>query len=225
MIERGGYRGKDNECVMSMYPFRGALYIGSGIQGGGVDRQNKVGPASPELFRLHPDGSWDLLVGQARETPQGRKHPLSGYLPGFDNGFNGYFWRMCEHDQWLYLSTFDWSCALIYADRQTWPKPFIHIVDHLGHRCILEHMAGFDLYRSRDGENWVPVTTNGMNNPFNMGLRTMASTPLGMFLGTANPFGPKILPVNGSHYIHNPRGGCEVFWAAKTKKHGELKSG
>jgi hypothetical protein len=52
-----------------------------------------------------------------------------------------------------------------------------------------------------------------MGNPYNVGLRTMASTPYGLFLGTANPFGPKVLPLNGDRYVHNPRGGCEVFFA------------
>lgn len=214
VIERGAFRGGSNQCVMSMYPFKGALYVGSGIQGGGVDRQNKVGPAPPELIRIHPDGSWDLLVGEARDTPCGDKTPLSGYMAGFDNSFNGYFWRMCEHDDWLYLSTFDWSCALVYAHRGTWPKPFTHIIDHLGDQFVLDHMGGFDLYRSFDGENWVPVSTDGMKNSYNMGLRTMQSTPYGLFLGTANPFGPKVLPVNGTRYTHNPRGGCEVYFAA-----------
>jgi hypothetical protein len=213
VIDRGANRGKNNQCVLSMYPFKGALYIGSGIQGGGIDKQNKVGPAPPELIRIWPDKSWDLLVGDARDTPEGRKEPLSGYMPGFDNFFNGYFWRMCEHQGWLYMGTFEWSSVLGYANRQNWPEPFNNIINHVGAQSILENQSGFDLYRSYDGENWVPVTTNGMDNPYNMGLRTLVSTPYGMFIGTANPFGPKIMPINGTHYRHNPRGGCEVFFA------------
>ena len=115
IIDRGAYRGAFNQCVLSMRPFKGALYVGSAIQGGGIDRQHKIGPAPPELIRIFPDGQWDLLVGEARNTPEGKKRPLSGYMPGFDNFFNGYFWRMCEHDGWLYLSTFDWSAVLGYA--------------------------------------------------------------------------------------------------------------
>lgn len=213
IIEFGAYRGSHNQCVLSMHSFKGALYVGSGIQGGGIDRQNKVGPAPPELIRIFPDGHWDLLVGDARQTPNGYKEPLSGYLPGFDNFFNGYFWRMCEHNGWLYLSTFDWSCTLGYAHRGGWPEPFTHIVNQMGAQFIMDRLSGFDLYRSFDGENWVPVTTNGMGNPYNMGLRTMASTPYGLFAGTANPFGPKVMPLNGNKYIYNPRGGCEIFFA------------
>jgi hypothetical protein len=213
VIDRGAYRGAVNQCVLSMYPFKGALYVGSGIQGGGVDRQNKVGPAPPELIRIYPDGHWDLLVGDARDTPDGRKEPLSGHLPGFDNFFNGYFWRMCEHQGWLYLGTFKWSALLGYANRNRWPDAFSAIINQIGPQAILENNSGFDLYRSYDGENWVPVTTNGMDNPYNIGLRTLISSPHGLFIGTANPFGPKYIPLNGRHYQHNPRGGCEVFFA------------
>ncbi|MCU0968132.1 MAG: hypothetical protein MUF03_04785 [Rubrivivax sp.] len=213
LIERGAYRGKLNQCTLSMLPFGGALYIGSGIQGGGIDRGNRVGPAPPELVRLWPDGSWDLLVGESRDTPAGFKPCLSGWLPGFDNFFNGYFWRMEAHDGWLYLGTFEWSSVLGYANREHWPEPFAHIVDHLGPQTMLQRQSGFDLYRSRDGENWVPVTTSGMGNGYNMGLRNIVSTPHGLFLGTANPYGPKVMPIGGDRYVPNPRGGCEIWFA------------
>ncbi|HRI17059.1 MAG TPA: hypothetical protein PL196_00910 [Burkholderiaceae bacterium] len=211
MIECGAYRGKFNQSVLSMTPFKGALYIGSGIQGGGIDTQNRVGPAPPELIRLWPDGQWELLVGESRDTPAGPKASLSGWMPGFDNFFNGYFWRMCEHDGWLYMGTFEWSGLLGYANRRRWPEAFTNIINHVDPKYILERHSGFDLYRSFDGENWVPVTNNGMGNAYNMGLRTLVSTPHGLFLGTANPWGPKIMPLDGDRYVTNPRGGCEVF--------------
>ncbi|WP_415883512.1 hypothetical protein [Neptuniibacter sp. QD34_54] len=213
VIEKGAYRGAFNQCVLSMYEFKGALYVGGAIQGGGIDRQNKIGPAPPELIRIYPDGDWDLVVGEARDTPDGYKKPISGYLPGFDNFFNGYFWRMCEHDGWLYVSTFEWSSILGYAQRGSWPEAFSNIINDLGFDFVTENHSGFDLYRSYDGENWVPVTTNGMGNPYNMGLRTMISSPYGLFLGTANPFGPKVIRPDGHKYLPNPRGGCEVFLA------------
>jgi hypothetical protein len=214
IIERGAYRGPFNQCPEHV-PVQGRSYVGSGIQGG-VDREQPL--AAAELIRIHPDGTWDLIVGEARDTPDGRKEPMSGYLAGFDNFFNGYFWRMCEHNGWLYLSSFGWSFALGYARRETWPRAFTNIVNKVGEQFILERQSGFDLYRSFDGDNWVPVTQNGMDNPYNIGLRTMASSPHGLFLGTANPFGPKVLPLDGDGYVHNPRGGCEVFFAPSQKK-------
>jgi hypothetical protein len=198
-----------------MCPFKGALYVGSAIQGGGIDRQNKIGPAPPELIRIHPDGEWDLIVGESRNTPIGYKEALSGFMPGFDNFFNGYFWRMCEHDGWLYLSTFDWSALLGYAKRDSWPQTMANIVNDIGEQNIFDNQSGFDLYRSFDGENWVEVTTQGMGNPYNIGMRTIVSSPKGLFLGTANPFGPKVWPLGGDRYEPNPRGGCEVYFGER----------
>ncbi|TGD76269.1 hypothetical protein E4634_00635 [Mangrovimicrobium sediminis] len=211
VIELGAYRGELNQAGCSMLPFKGALYIGTGIQGGGVDTQNGIGPAASEVFRIHPDGSWDLIVGEARDTPDGYKEPLSGYRPGFDNYFNGYFWRMVEHEGWLYLGTFSWNSLLGYARRENWPDFFSSIVSEVGERFIMENQCGFDLYRTFDGENWVPVTITGFNNPFNAGLRTFASTEHGLFLGTANPFGPRVRPIGEEELVDNPDGGCEVY--------------
>jgi hypothetical protein len=82
---------------------------------------------------------------------------------------------------------------------------------YVGPKSMFEQQSGFDMYRSYDGTNWVPVSRNGMGNPYNMGLRTIESTPYGLFLGTANPWGPKVMPLDGDRYVFNPRGGCEVF--------------
>jgi hypothetical protein len=218
VLEKGAGRGPLNQGVLSMYPFKGSLYIGTGIQGGGVDRENKIGPAPAELLRLQPDLSWDLLVGDPRDTPQGRKEPLSGRYAGFDNFFNGYFWRMVEHEGWLYMGTFEWSTVLGYVNRSRWPESFANVLANVGPKAMFDNQGGFDLYRSYDGENWVPVTTNGMGNPYNMGLRTFASTPYGLFVGTANPWGPKVMPLDGDEYVHNPRGGCEVFLGSSARR-------
>jgi len=213
VLEQGAWRGPLNQIALSMYPFKGALYIGSGIQGGGIDKKNGIGPGASELIRVYPDKSWDLLVGTQRDTPHGYKAPLSGRGPGFDKVFNGYFWRMCEHDGWLYMGTFEWSSVLAYIKQSNFQGPFGRVLGHVGPRNVLEYQSGFDLYRTNDGENWTPVTTNGMSNPYNMGLRTLQSTPHGMFIGTANPWGPKIMPLDGDEFVYNPRGGCEVFFA------------
>jgi len=211
VLKNGAWRGPLNQGVLSMMAFNGALYIGTGIQGGGIDKLNKIGPAPAEVLRVHEDGSWDLIVGDPRDTPDGRKEPLSGRHAGFDTFFNGYIWRMCVHEGWLYVSTFEWSAWLGYVNHSRWPGAFSNVLAYVSPQTIFENQSGFDLYRSNDGENWVPVTTNGMGNPYNMGLRTMESTPFGLFVGTANPWGPKVMPLNGDSYVFNPRGGCEVF--------------
>jgi hypothetical protein len=47
---------------------------------------------------------------------------------------------------------------------------------------------GGDLYRTLDGVHWEPVFVDGLENPDNHGIRTLESTPVGLFVGTENPF-------------------------------------
>ncbi len=213
VVRNGAYRGVLNQGVASFCVHEGLVYAGSGIQHGGIDRANKVGPAGPELIRIYEDGSWDLIVGRERDTPDGMKIPLSGQGPGFGNMFSGYFWRMESHDGWLYLGTFDWSLMLRYSENGEWPAPFSRMLDRFGVERLIDMQAGADLYRSRDGENWLAVTTRGMGNPYNYGIRTLQSTPHGLAVGFVNPFGPrcgKDLP-DGFGYFDNPDGGLEVW--------------
>ncbi len=83
---------------------------------------------------------------------------------------------------------------------------------------IVARQGGFELWRSSDGENWLPVNRQGFGNPYNYGLRTLISTPHGLFLGTANPFGPRVAVRREDQwrYEDNPRGGLEV-WLGRRK--------
>jgi nucleoside-diphosphate-sugar epimerase len=211
VMERGAYRGQLNEIAMSMCPFNGALYVGSAIQNGGYDHNNMVGPASGEIIRIYPDDSWELVVGSPRRTPAGMKYPLSGMGPGFDNIFAGYIWRMAVHEGWLYASTFDWSVFLPYARRPS--QPAARMMREFGVDHLVRVGGGFELWRTRDGINWIPVTQNGLGNPYNYGARNLVSTPYGLFVGTANPFAPEVPArlATGWVYIPNPHGGAEVW--------------
>jgi nucleoside-diphosphate-sugar epimerase len=211
VVERGAYRGPLNEIAMSFCAFNDALYVGSAIQNGGYDRYNLVGPASGEIIRIYPDDSWELIVGSPRDTPDGKKYPRSGYGPGFDSLFAGYIWRMAVHEDWLYVTTFDYSDYLKLAHRSS---PTIRrLVAQFGADRLIETAGGFDLFRTRDGVNWLPVSRNGMGNPYNYGGRTLVSTPQGLYIGTANPFAPEAPAQLASRwvYVPNPDGGCEVW--------------
>ena len=85
--------------------------------------------------------------------------------------------------------------------------------------------GGFDLWRTQDGENWVHVTRTGFQNPYNYGCRGIISTPHGLFIASANPFGPKVATQPDPKkwewvYEDNPAGGLEVWFAAQKNKAG-----
>jgi len=213
VLEQGASRGGLNQIVATMKVFNGALYIGSAIQNGGHDLSLNLGPAGSELIRLHPDDSWDLLIGGTRDTPQGRKIPLAGIPAGFGNIFNGYFWSMEEHDGWLYLGTMDSTIWMRYLKVDSYPDDVRDIVKRVGPESMVRSDGGCDLWRSADGVNWLPITKVGFDNHYNLGIRNMVSTPHGLFLATANPFGPRVAVERDGEWVYtdNPRGGLEIW--------------
>ncbi|GAB4558312.1 MAG: hypothetical protein Kow0047_03320 [Anaerolineae bacterium] len=157
IVPPGAFLPHPSLSVISMFVFRDHLYVGT-------DR-----PA--ELIRIDSDGHWDLIVGTPRETPDGPKVPLSGLDAGFYNWLNGHLWRMEEYEGRLYLGTMNMSTHL-----RLLPE---------AERVLSPHY-GFDLFESRDGIHFAPVTFNGFGDPFAFGARTLEATPHGLFVGAAN---------------------------------------
>jgi hypothetical protein len=178
-----------NEYAISMCVFRNHLYIGTGCGIGGYDFVNKVGPAAAEVIRIDDSDRWQLVCGKSRQTPDGIKAPISGMPAGFGNPFVGYFWRMTVHNGWLYVSGTDSSVSLLSAElwKDKIPEEYRDAVERYGER-MANLMGGFDLWKTRNGFQWFPVSLTGFDDPFNIGARTFQSTPAGLFVGTANPF-------------------------------------
>jgi hypothetical protein len=212
-LDRGAYRGPFNQGIACMQEFKGALYIGGGIGNGGFHRALALGPAAGEIIRVHPDDSWDLIVGSPRMTPQGMKVPLSGFAAGFDNMFMGYVWRMVVHEGHLYAGTFSWINTFPYNPLEVWPEDVLRLLNHWDLEAMLDKYGGCALWRTGDGVCWEPVTLSGFGNKYNWGIRNFASTPLGLFVGTANVYGPHLAVQRGTKwkFIDNQRGGCEIW--------------
>lgn len=157
VVSHGGYLPQPSSNVISMRVFQNRLYVGT-------DR-----PA--ELIRINPDDSWDLIAGTPRETPDGWKYPLSGIDSGFGNYLNGHIWWMEEYAGRLYLGTMNMGMNL-----QTIPKA----------EEVLRPASGVHVFETADGCHFAPITLDGFGQRHNFGLRTMAATPEGFFLGTTN---------------------------------------
>lgn len=210
VLSDGAGRGRLNQGVVSLAEMGGFIFVGSGIQKGGIDKENKVGPAGPELIRVNPDGSNDIIMGEHRRDSL----PLSGMLPGWNNVFCGSIWKMQAHDGWLYAGTQDWLVFLLYRDFNKLDTPAGHLLRGMSIEQFVETHGGYDLWRSRDGENWLPVTRSGFENPYNHGVRNILSTPHGVFVGSSNQFGPRSafrISATEWRYHDNPRGGTEIW--------------
>ncbi|MHA7875451.1 hypothetical protein [Roseivivax sp.] len=176
VLTDGAYRFNHNFSVATLCAFDGDMYVGSGISGLGYDKAHDVGPATAELIRVKPDGSWDLLVGDLRCTPDGLKVPLSAMGPGFDDPYNSVMWSMTVHEDALYVGTQQW-------------EPF----DTALHGDGSPLTGGYQLWRSRNGSDWEKVIDAALGRVSATGLRSMQSTPAGLFLGTS--VHPKLLRI------------------------------
>ena len=126
---------------------------------------------------------------------------------------------MEAHDGWLYLGTLNWALMMRYASQENWPDLVRRVYGRLGSQQVFDNFSGAHLYRSYDGENWLAVTRNGFDNPYNYGIRSLVSTPHGLAVGLVNPFGPTVGVVEGDtvRYEPNPRGGLEI-WLGRTDR-------
>jgi hypothetical protein len=220
VCDQGFDRGPLNEAIAGFAAFRGDLYVGTGIQYGGYDRFHNIGPAAAEVIRIRPDDTWDLVVGEPRMTRCGFMVPSSGLGPGFGNPVGGYVWRLTVHDGVLYAGTFDAASHTPFSDPGTWPDPIRSLLDEATLERFMKVMGGCELWRTTTGDDWVPITRNGFGNYFNQGIRALLTTPIGLFVGTANPFGPQVAVHGpaGWRYEPNSQGGVEIY-------HGSLKHG
>jgi len=166
VLDRGAGRFSLNASVASIVPFNGALYIGTGLPGLGYDRAHDVGPAAAELVRLWPDGRFEVVVGSPRFSASGLQVPLSAMLPGFDDPANSVIWRMAVFNGTLYVATHHWGVYRFLMGRSDVPH------------------GGFHLWASTDGESFEPVTTDGFNDPYAVGIRTLLPTEHGLVIGT-----------------------------------------
>ena len=158
VVTAGAFLLQPSRGVISMQVYKGRLYVGT-------DR-----PAT-EVIRINPDDTWDLVIGTPRETPDGWQYPLSGLDAGFNSWLTGHIWRMAVYEGRLYIGTYNMST---------------HLREVPGVEPVLEPNYGFDLYETADGWHYAPVTLTGFNDKFNLGARSFANTPHGLFLGTAN---------------------------------------
>lgn len=178
--------------------------------------QQIVPPKGFDVIRIDKSDNWELIVGgtpvvSTNPTTGTRGHPLSGFLSGFGNVSNAYCWQIEVQGKEMYLGTFSWS-ILIPVFIPLLPEIIKRLaqsenIEVTGNSAFLKGIMedffrylgqivfnagkgvwGFDLWKTKNGEEWVPVTLNGMGNNYNYGVRKLFLSENGdLYLGTANP--------------------------------------
>nr|NQU91442.1 hypothetical protein [Bacteroidota bacterium] len=170
------------------------------------------GEASIELLygmshlpKYTPGTGWEIVPNNMEATPL--------YGPsGFGNLFNNYTWTMDEYMEELYVGTMDWSFLLFGTLGDLLGQAFSldgrdDITDYreMGGYEIPSFFFGADLYKFPSPYSFAyPVSTSGVGNDKNYGIRTMVSDEDHLWLGTANPMNL------------DPDGGWELIELTKT---------
>lgn len=164
VIGQGAYRYSQNQRVTAMVAFQGDVYLlagpGQPTEAGAV--------ASPELLRVYPDNSWDVIIGNPRFTPLGLKLPLGAMGPGFEQRFNRVAGGLLVHDDTLYALLYAVSPATKGAET---PAPTL------------------ELWGSADAETWQQQSLSGLLEQIDHPVVTPLSTPEGLVLFAHSDYG------------------------------------
>lgn len=107
---------------------------------------------------------------------------LSEILESFEEGQNikGFLGVLADYLKYMFIVD-PFLSILTYNQISMIVANYIHSMG-----CKI---MGFDLWKTSDGEHWVPVSLNGLGNPCNYGVRILFVSSEGkLYLGTANPF-------------------------------------
>ena len=187
-------------------------------------------PFGADMIRIDKFDNWELVVGGLPIIPTkpstGRRNKaLSGYGSGFFNPFNVYIWQVMEYDGKLLATTFDHGTNIEnLRDIVLLNKEFI--IDRFDEEvCKLlikiydiilvlfkkfRYPKGFDLYVSKDGIKFEPLSLSGITTSNNYGGRILMEGSEGeLYIGTANPFdGCEVLRADKcafERYMYNHR--------------------
>ena len=129
--------------------------------------------------------------------------PATGYGPGmgtrdsspspYSSGRDAYFWRFQEYKGDFYMGTLNGSSANLWR------------IANVDGRDIPEVKLAF---------------AKGLNNPLNGGIRTLAETPFGLAIGTAN-YGTQLLGLGDTRYVDkdgHPLNGTQIILGANTTR-------
>jgi len=168
-LTEGAQRFALNAAVSAVGVMPEGLLLGSAALAPGAAQ---VGNWGPELLLFRHDGSWDILWGQPRFTPDGLKHPISGQLPGLGQPGNAAVKAIARSEvggtQVLHVVLQEFSGNSVPGRQEAVPD-------------LLDYMGSGRLLRSRNLADWEEVPVQW---PEGLGaITSLALSPAGLLLG------------------------------------------
>ena len=196
----------------------GALAAVAGTQRAiAVFRGRDLAGPTPRIELLYGRAALPAFSPPGNGTPGAWRLAPTGYEPrfgdsGFGNPFNNYTWTMGVAGGSLYVGTMDWS----YLAAKQVPV----VLGQLGVRAdvtalgrtwrpelLTPRFFGADLWAfPRAGKPAAAVSTAGVGNYLNYGIRTMIPAGPTLYLGMANPMNLRTDPTDRA-----PEGGWELI--------------
>ncbi|MFO1314450.1 MAG: hypothetical protein U1F58_02510 [Burkholderiales bacterium] len=223
VVDGGGGRPFNDDGTVRNYGISDLMAFGGAIYMGISTPTHNKPPA--EMLRLRADGTFEVVIGEPRMNfgPNPNQPPTNPALPanlrcgvpledldgvggandcpptsrhgagfgpagdavgGYPSGPHSYFWRI--HHYAYHATNAPLGDNRLYAGtlqgRGTTQSPF-----------------GFDIVASTNGVDWVTVTNDGLGVVNSIGMRAIATTPLGLAVGSANRADP------------GNNGGCSIW--------------
>jgi hypothetical protein len=190
----GGYGNPNPLGIMCLCAFGDHLYLGTMTYPPGASMGMAL--EGCEILRVDADDNVEVCVGGTRAAGvvgPNEVAPLSGMKKGFDYPANVYAWYMAVHDGWLYVGTYDFAGQILDYIQQAYgglpPEQWSPTVQAALDRWLGPdriRRGGADIWRTKDGVNWVPVNLNGFGDWDNYGTRQLMSTQWGLMVGMGN---------------------------------------
>jgi hypothetical protein len=189
-VIQGAYGNPITQGYMTVYGWNNYIWLGTVVYPPNVDDLTDF--QGCEILRVDADDNVEVLVGMTRDpnTPgTNNGAPLSGMGPGFDYMPNVYSWFTGDHDGWYYVGTYDMAGMFTDILDEQFPEgvpPEYEALLDLAFGSDRLRRGGFDLWRTKDGINWSPVSLDGFGDHDNYGVRQVKSSPWGLLIGVAN---------------------------------------
>lgn len=152
VIDSGAQRFALNGAVSAVASTPAGLLVGTAALAHGP---GPIGNWGPEVLLLNPAGTWDLIFGQPRFSPEGLRIPASGIGPGLGHAGNAAVKAMAQvqlDGRWitcLVLQDFSGKPAPDRAKTQYDPR---------------DYAGGIAIYTSGDMDNWTQVAARLPDN-------------------------------------------------------------